>query len=72
MPLKPGDMTSAQWRQSFTETVFKRLALFNPDFIFTSAGFDAHEKDFIHASDDTGVNEFDYEWVTEQLQLAAN
>lgn len=40
--------------------------------MFCSAGFDAHEKDLIHGSDDTGINEFDYEWLTEQLQLCAN
>ena len=65
MPVKPGEMNSAQWRQHFTKTVFKRLAAFAPDFMFCSAGFDAHEKDLIHGGDDTGVNEFDYEWLTE-------
>ena len=65
VPVKPGEASSAQWRQHFTETVFKRLAEFKPDFIFCSAGFDAHEKDHIHSSEDTGVNEFDYEWLTE-------
>lgn len=40
--------------------------------MFCSAGFDAHEMDQIHGPGDTGVNEFDYEWLTEQLQLCAN
>ena len=52
--------------------MFSRLAKFQPDFIFCSSGFDAHEKDLIHGPEDTGINEFDYEWLTEQLQLAAN
>ena len=65
VPVKPGDASSAQWREHFTKKVFRRLGLFKPDFIFCSAGFDAHEKDFIHGSEDTGVNEFDYEWLTE-------
>ena len=67
VPVKPGEASSAEWRQHFTQTVFRRLAKFKPDFMFCSAGFDAHEKDLIHGSDDTGINEFDYEWLTEQL-----
>ena len=72
VPIKPGEASSAQWRKHFTQTVFRRLAKFKPDFIFCSAGFDAHEKDFIHAPEDTSVNEFDYEWLTESLQQCAN
>ena len=72
VPIKPGEASSAQWRKHFTQTVFHRLAKFKPDFIFCSAGFDAHEKDMLHGPDDTGINEFDYEWLTEQLQKAAN
>lgn len=45
---------------------------FKPDFIFISAGFDAHEKDHIHASTDTKITEFEYQWVTEQLIKVAN
>ena len=45
---------------------------FEPDFILVSAGFDAHEKDHIHHSNDTTVTEFDYKWVTEQLVKVAN
>ena len=45
VPLKPGEASSAQWRRAFTEEVLPRLAAFKPDFIFCSAGFDAHEKD---------------------------
>ena len=37
-----------------------------------SAGFDAHSCDPIHGSNDTGVNEFDYKWLTENLQKIAN
>ena len=67
IPIKPGEASSVQWRSHFITTVFKRLAHFQPDFIFCSSGFDAHEKDLIHSADDTGINEFDYEWLTEQL-----
>jgi len=40
--------------------------------IFVSAGFDAHEEDQIHEKGDIGVNEFDYTWLTENLQKIAN
>jgi len=45
---------------------------FKPDFILISAGFDAHCKDHIHHPGDTGVTEFEYQWVTENLQKIAN
>lgn len=45
---------------------------FNPDFILISAGFDAHQFDHLHNSSDTTINEFDYEWVTQQLIKVAN
>lgn len=37
-----------------------------------SAGFDAHEDDQIHSPGDTTVTEFDYAWLTENLQKIAN
>ena len=45
---------------------------FQPDIILISAGFDAHQCDPIHHSGDTGINEFDYKWLTESLQKIAN
>ena len=72
VPIKPGEASSANWREKFAKQVFDRLVLFKPDFIFCSAGFDAHEYDHIHGSGDTGINEFDYEWLTENLQKIAN
>lgn len=45
---------------------------FQPDFILISAGFDAHQSDPIHGNGSTGVTEFEYSWVTEQLQKIAN
>ena len=45
---------------------------FKPDFIFVSAGFDAHERDHLHSSKDTQITEFDYQWVTENLVRIAN
>jgi acetoin utilization deacetylase AcuC-like enzyme len=48
------------------------LCEFQPDLIFVSAGFDAHEEDQIHSPGDTTVTEFDYAWLTENLQKIAN
>lgn len=72
VPIYPGSATSENWRSEFTAKVFPRLLLFEPDIILISAGFDAHECDPIHSSGDTGVTEFDYKWLTEQLQKIAN
>ncbi len=72
VPIFPATASAEKWRQEFTEKVFPRLLEFEPDFIFISAGFDAHERDPIHSRGDTGVTEFDYKWVTEQLQKIAN
>jgi acetoin utilization deacetylase AcuC-like enzyme len=52
--------------------VFPRLIKFKPDFILISAGFDAHEKDHIHAATDTRITEFEYRWVTEEILKIAN
>jgi len=61
----PGTATCKRWRKAFAERVIPNLIAFEPDFIFISAGFDAHEKDHIHLNTDTTVTEFDYKWVTE-------
>lgn len=42
------------------------LARFEPDFIFISAGFDAHRKDHLNHRY-IGVHERDYEWVTKEI-----
>jgi acetoin utilization deacetylase AcuC-like enzyme len=52
--------------------VFPRLVAFQPDFILVSAGFDAHENDHLHLRGETMINEFDYKWLTEELQTIAN
>lgn len=67
VPIFPGQATSENWRSEFVEKVFPRLLEFEADIILISAGFDAHECDPIHSKGDTGVTEFDYKWLTEQL-----
>lgn len=37
-----------QWRKYFRNEIFPRLMQFKPDFLFISAGFDAHKKDTIN------------------------
>lgn len=37
-----------QWRKYFRDEIFPRLMQFKPDFVFISAGFDAHKKDTIN------------------------
>ncbi len=37
-----------QWRKYFRDEIFPRLMKFKPDFLFISAGFDAHKKDTIN------------------------
>lgn len=60
-----------QWRKFFREEIFPRLIEFQPDFIFISAGFDAHKKDTINGGYIALVEE-DFEWVTQCLVYIAN
>jgi acetoin utilization deacetylase AcuC-like enzyme len=39
-----------------------QLRTFQPDLLFISAGFDAHQDDFYHF-----LTELDIHWITEQL-----
>jgi hypothetical protein len=72
VPMTPGQATATNWRKEFTERIFPRLFEFQPDLILVSAGFDAHEEDHIHSPGDTTITEFDYAWLTENLQKIAN
>jgi acetoin utilization deacetylase AcuC-like enzyme len=47
----------------FMKQVIPRLMEFQPEFMFVSAGFDAHDQDFINGGM-VKLNEFDYEWAT--------
>ena len=60
-----------QWRKYFREEIFPRLMAFSPDFIFISAGFDAHRKDTINQGY-ISLIEDDFEWVTHNLVKIAN
>ncbi len=50
-----------------------RVALFKPDLIFVSAGFDGHKDDLQGNGGGLLLRDQDYEWITQKLvQLADN
>ena len=69
IPIKPGEASSAQWREHFTKTVFRRLAKFKPDFMFTSAGFDAHIRDPLA---NISLESIDFYEITKKIVELAN
>ncbi|MDP2751281.1 MAG: histone deacetylase family protein [Rhodocyclaceae bacterium] len=59
----PAGTTGSQYREAFTEHVLPRLANFQPDMLFFSAGFDGHR------DDDMGqfnLTDDDYRWITQE------
>ena len=67
-PLAPGS-GSAEFRAAMSESMLPALAAFKPDFLFISAGFDAHTADPLS---DINLIEEDYEWVTRELIAIAD
>jgi len=67
VPLPP-DAGSVEFRQALRDSIVPALTMFQPDFLFISAGFDAHAEDPL-----AGLNfvEDDYAWATEQLMALA-
>lgn len=61
----------ALWRRSWRDKILPALVNFDPDMIFISAGFDAHKKDEINFAY-IGVQEKEYEWLTDQIVQVAN
>ena len=61
--LAPG-AGSAEFREVFAEIVMPALSQFDPDFIFISAGFDAHMADPLA---NLRLTEDDYGWATAEL-----
>ena len=66
-PLPPGS-GSDQFRAAVESRLLPALRDFGPDFLFVSAGFDAHMADPL-----AGLNfhDDDYAWVTEELAAVA-
>ena len=68
VPLAPYS-GSTDFRQAWTAIMAPALREFRPDFIFVSAGFDAHEMDPLAQLE---LTEEDFDWITREiLDLAA-
>ncbi|MCB1516088.1 MAG: histone deacetylase family protein [Hyphomicrobiaceae bacterium] len=68
VPLKAGT-DSVAFREAITEHWFPALDRFKPEFIFISAGFDAHVLDDMS---DIELVDNDYKWITEELMKIAH
>ena len=62
---------SYEYRNVLRAKIIPRLYKFRPDIIFLSAGFDGHENEIINQHNMV-LNEFDYAFITQQIQLVAN
>ncbi|OYY93372.1 MAG: deacetylase [Hydrogenophilales bacterium 28-61-23] len=67
MPL-PAGTTGKRYREAFEAEVLPRLAAFQPEMLFISAGFDGHREDDMGQF---GLMEADYIWITEQVKHIA-
>jgi acetoin utilization deacetylase AcuC-like enzyme len=66
-PLAPG-AGSVQWRAAMQDIVFPALAMFNPELVLISAGFDAHSDDPLA---DMHLSPEDFAWAVPQLRAHA-
>jgi acetoin utilization deacetylase AcuC-like enzyme len=62
-PLRPGS-GSAEFRAVYSDSVLPALEAWAPEFIFISAGFDAHRADPLA---NLNLTETDFEWVTREI-----
>ena len=60
-----------EYRNILRTKIIPRLYKFKPDIIFLSAGFDGHENEIINEHN-MFLNEFDYGFITQQIQFVAN
>jgi acetoin utilization deacetylase AcuC-like enzyme len=67
VPLEAGTKGEL-FRDKIQSVWFDRIAAFQPEFIFFSAGFDAHAEDPLA---DLGLTETDYVWLTTQIAKIA-
>ena len=65
----PGGTDGEHYRRVFSDLVLPELDAFKPDFIFISAGFDAHKNDPL-----AGLNleSEDFGWITRQIMQIAD
>jgi len=67
VPLPAGSSSDA-FRKAVTERWLPAIERFDPDFVFLSAGFDAH---WLDAVSGIHLNEADFAWVTTQMKEVA-
>jgi acetoin utilization deacetylase AcuC-like enzyme len=67
-PLRPGD-GGEEFRETFETVILPRLAVFAPEFVVISAGFDAHMRDPLA---NLNLLEPDFGWVTRKLMEVAD
>lgn len=67
VPLQHGDGSEA-FRRAFEERIVPKVALFRPQLLFISAGFDAHRSDPLATIQ---LDETDFHWATQQLVALA-
>lgn len=60
---------SAEFRDAMTETILPAVRAFDPDIIFISAGFDAHQADPLAM---LNFKTEDYAWATQELMALAD
>lgn len=65
----PAYTTGAALRPLVSDVWMPRLQAFEPEFIFVSAGFDAHREDDMGQ---LGMVESDYAWITQQIVALAD
>jgi len=65
----PADSDGKLMQQIYKDKIFPKIREFNPDFIFVSAGFDAHKDDLI-----SNLNwvASDYAWLGNEIMKLAN
>jgi acetoin utilization deacetylase AcuC-like enzyme len=67
VPLAPGS-GSAAFRAAFTDRCLPALEAHRPEFVFVSAGFDAHREDPLA---NLQLTDEDFTWVTEKIMAVA-
>ena len=67
-PLRAGD-AGKEFREAFETVILPRLAVFAPEFIVISAGFDAHTRDPLAS---INLDESDFVWATQKLMDIAD
>ena len=68
VPLAPGT-GSIEFRAAYTDVLFPELRAFDPDFLFISAGFDAHIRDPLCQ---LNVTTDDFAWISDELMAIAD